>query len=151
MVVLLYSPRFGIDFRVVYGVLDLQMAEIGTPEAFNDVEGIAVRAAAAGKIGSIVEAICINYQRVAVPFSDGVPPPRGIGIFGKLASIHEDLSIGGAEFVKNGHRSSGRKDLEWLHAGKPGKVKRQTLRVREVFFDLPLQSFSLRRENDVFR
>src|SRR6516165_2719046 len=127
MVMLLNSPWLGVDFGVVDGVLDLQMPEIGTPEAFNDVEGIAVRATAAGKIGPIVEAICIDYQRVAVPFSDGVSPPGGIGIFRKLASIHEDLAIRGAEFVKNHHRSPRRKDLEWLHAGEPRKVKRLAL------------------------
>lgn len=44
MVVLLEGPGLGVDFGIIYRVLDLQMPEIPAPEAFDKVEGIAVGA-----------------------------------------------------------------------------------------------------------
>src|SRR5215831_20508971 len=94
VVVLRNGPGLGVNLGVVYGELDLQMSEIRAPEAFDNMKGIAVRTAAGKNPLVIIEARRIDNQRVAVPFSDGVSRPGGIGIFGKFASIHEDLAIG---------------------------------------------------------
>jgi len=42
----LHGPRFGVNLRVVYGGLDLQMPKVPATEAFDNVERVAVRAAA---------------------------------------------------------------------------------------------------------
>ena len=66
-------PWLGVDFGVIDCVLDLQMVEIPAPVVFDDMEGFAVRATAWKNPLVIVEPRRIHYQRVAVPFSDGVP------------------------------------------------------------------------------
>src|SRR3954467_13586623 len=60
----LEAPWPGVDPRVVYRELDLQMAKVPAPEAFNNVEGVAVRAAAGKNRVGIIEACRIDYQRV---------------------------------------------------------------------------------------
>src|SRR5215472_13187798 len=111
VVVLLDSPRLGVNFRVVYRVLALQVSEIRAPVAFDHMEGVAMRAAAWNNRLSIVETRCIDYQRVAVPFSDGISPPSGIGIFGKFAPIHENLPKTVVELVQKHRHSLKPKDL----------------------------------------
>src|SRR5262249_22560029 len=67
---LLKAPWLGVNLRVIYRELDLQMPEIPSPEAFDNVERVAVRAASWKNGFLIVEARRVVYQRVAVPFSD---------------------------------------------------------------------------------
>src|SRR6516164_7845774 len=81
MMVLFEGPGLGVDLGVVDGVLDLQMSKIATPEAFDDVETVAVRAAAGKNRVTGIEASCVDDQRVAVPSSDGIPPPCGVWLF----------------------------------------------------------------------
>src|SRR5215813_13355409 len=65
VVVLLNGPGLGVNLRVVYGELDLQMSEIRAPEAFDNMKGIAVRTAAGKNPLVIIEARRIDNQRVA--------------------------------------------------------------------------------------
>src|SRR5262245_39708157 len=99
MLALLDGKRLGVDPRVDDGVLDLQVPEVPSPEAFDDVEGVAVRAA--DNTSPIVEPRRLDDQRVAVPLPDGITPERGIGINGKRAAIHEGLPERGFELVQD--------------------------------------------------
>src|SRR5215831_19082700 len=91
--VVLNRPGLGIHFRIVKSDFVVQMAKVPSPEALDNVEGIAVRAGARNNGFRVIEACRIHYQRVAVPFSNGVPRPGGTGIFGKSPSVHEDLAV----------------------------------------------------------
>jgi hypothetical protein len=56
------------------------MAKVRSPEALDNVEGVAVKAGARKNGFCVIEAGRIDYQRVAFPFSNGVPRPGGTGI-----------------------------------------------------------------------
>src|SRR5215831_424890 len=142
----------GIDFRIVNSDFVVQMAKIPAPEAFDNVEGVAVRAEAEARNNGfcLIEACRIDYQRVAVPSSDGVPRPGGIGILGKSPSVHEDLAVAGVKLVKNHDQSFKRKDFDRIKPNAHRKILRQTLPIEVVPLVLPLPGFSRWRKNNVF-
>src|SRR5215471_21679896 len=149
--VVLNRPGLGILFRIVNIDFEVQMAKVPSPEVLDNVEGVAMRAAARNNDFRVIEACRINYQRVAVPFSNGVPRPGGIGIFGKSPSVHEDLAVAGIKLVKDHDQSFKRKDFERIKPNAHRKILRQTLPIEVVFLVLPLPLFSLWRKNNVFR
>ena len=75
------------------------MAKVPTPEAFNNVEGVAVRAAAGKNRVGVIEACSIDYQRVAVPFSDGVSVISGLlqfvaNLYAPIYQLRQRTAIG---------------------------------------------------------
>src|SRR5215472_14519914 len=59
--VLLEAPWLGVDFRVDDRELDLQMAKVPPPEAFDNMESVAVRAVEKNRF-RVIEARGIDYQ-----------------------------------------------------------------------------------------
>src|SRR5215831_12604921 len=59
--VLLEAPRLGVDLRVDYRELNLQMAKVPPPEAFDDMESVAVKPAVGKNRFGVVEARGIGY------------------------------------------------------------------------------------------
>src|SRR5215469_10304860 len=149
--VVLNRPGLGIHFRIVKSDFVVQMAKVPAPEAFDNMEGVAVRALARNDGFCVIEACRIDHQRVSVPSSDGVPRPGGIGIFGKSPSVDEDLAVAGVKLVKNHDQSFKRKDFDRIEPNTHRKILRQTSPIQVVSLVLPSPLFSLWRKNNVFR
>src|SRR5215467_8993967 len=73
-----HRPGLGVRLRVIDRYLDVQMTEIATTEALNDVQGVAVRMTGVIQPSLFVDASRIDYECVAIPFSNRVAEPRGI-------------------------------------------------------------------------
>src|SRR5215469_6677245 len=151
--VVLNRPALDIHLRIANSDFVVQMAKVPASEAFDNVEGVAVReeAEATNNGLRVIEACRIDYQRVAVPSSNGVPRPSGIGVFGESPSVHEDLAVAGIKLVKDHDQSFKRKDFERIKPDAHRKILRQTSPIAGVFLVLPLPGFSLWRKNNVFR
>ena len=81
-----HGKRPGVSSRIGDGGFDLQMTEIGAAETLDDVQLFGVRMAREIEPEFIVEADGIDHQGVAVPASDGIAVPGGIGIGRMLAA-----------------------------------------------------------------
>src|SRR5207249_3565125 len=91
--VAVHRKRLCIRSRILDGRFILQMIEISTPVALDDVQPLRVRVASEIEPESVVESNGIDNQRIAFPPANRVAVPGGIGVFGMLPTVEEDLAI----------------------------------------------------------
>src|SRR5487761_740319 len=85
--------RPGVSSRIVDGDFVYQGPEIFSGIALDGMKLLGMRMAFEIEPELVVESHCVDYQRVAVPASDGVPVPGRVRIGGMLAPVHEDLPV----------------------------------------------------------
>src|SRR6266849_5934399 len=88
-----HRKRSGVRAWIVDRHFVLQMSEVGARVAFDGVQLFRVRMAAEIEPELVVEADCVDHQCVALPATDGMSVPRGVGIVGMFAAVDEDLAI----------------------------------------------------------
>src|SRR3990172_8168756 len=69
------APGFGKDFRIVEGELDLERVAVDAPEAFRQLQGVAMRSPQAVEPALLVDLDRLRDERVAVVPSSRVPVP----------------------------------------------------------------------------
>src|SRR5206468_2282125 len=79
------------------------------PEAFGEMQGVAMGVTAIVEPGVIDDADRVDHQSVALPFADRVPEPGGYAIVGEATAVGENLAIVN-RFVEEDQDDSGRLD-----------------------------------------
>jgi hypothetical protein len=88
------------------------MPEVSALEPFGDVQRLGVGMAAVVDPTLIVEAGGVDHQGIAVPAAHRIAHPSGIGVFGKLVAVQEDLPVAVYGLVKNRYLAAGLEDFE---------------------------------------
>src|SRR6185503_4677999 len=93
-----HGERPGVSSRIVDGGFDLQMTQVGAPKTLHHVQLLSVGMPREIEPEFVVEPDGVDDHRVAIPASDGIPVPGGIGIGGMLATdfftiAEKDLAV----------------------------------------------------------
>src|SRR5260370_28720507 len=76
----LVRERLAVDFGIVDRDLDIHMAEIPSPEPLGDAQDLAVGMPEQIERAERNQSYRLDDQRVALPFSNGVPEPAWLRI-----------------------------------------------------------------------
>ena len=94
-------PRFGVSARIVNGDLNVHVAEVAPMQTFDRVKHLGMRPAAIVEPALIIEAASINYKPIAIPRTDRIPEPSGIGDGRMRAAVGKDLPEEGKFLVED--------------------------------------------------
>src|SRR4030095_12651404 len=87
-----HRPRLRVRLRIVERELDLEMTVVDAAKLLRRPHLFAARMPAYTEPALVVEADCLDDERVALPFAEGVAEPRGLALGGVVATVGEDLS-----------------------------------------------------------
>src|SRR5205814_5084514 len=112
------NPGLGIGTRIIYGDLNVQVAEIAPMIALDHVELAGVGMPRHVEPEFVVESDGVYYQRVALPMADGVSVPQRLEVLGVLFAVEEDLAEGVDVPFDQHHNQRGRlNDLMMIRSG----------------------------------
>src|SRR5258708_3946120 len=99
------GPRSGVGFGIVYGNLDLQMAEVAPAEPLGHFSRFSDRIPRSIEPDIFAKPDGLDNQGVALPFARRVAVERGLRIARQRTAVGEDLAVIDVLLIENRNQS----------------------------------------------